>query len=66
MKGRYKVARYDYRRDYKNMTLEQLRITLDKLNQRVLDSVASGDTSSYDDAMKRASYVEGRIKKLEL
>lgn len=55
--------RYDYRNDYKNMTLENLKISLDKLTDRMLKSYRSDVMS---DCVKRISYIKSKIGKMEI
>lgn len=57
--------RYDYRKDYKNMSENDLRDALKKLIDRVLDAVATNNNSSFDDANKRISYIQNKLKKLD-
>ena len=56
--------RYDYRNDYKDLNIEQLKSMIPDLNDRLLQSVGFCDSTS-NDYLKRVLYVEKRIKKLE-
>ena len=52
--------RYDYRRDYANMSITEMRDALSKLIDRFLGSF---DDSTQRDCIKRMSYIEAKIKK---
>ncbi len=57
------AKRYDYRRDYKEFTIIELREALKKLIDRLLETYRD-DVS--EDCLKRISYVENKIKKYDL
>ena len=59
------MKRYDYRRDYSKMTTSELRDCLKSLIDRMLNSIAVLDNKSADDCIRRISYVESKIKKIE-
>lgn len=59
------MKRYDYRQDYSKMTVNELRDCLKSLIDRMLNSIAALDNRSADDCIRRISYVESKIKKLE-
>jgi hypothetical protein len=54
--------RYDYRNDYKDMNLEQLKSALINDKQRLLNWIGLDDneTKNY---VKRVSYLENKINK---
>ena len=51
--------RYDYRNDYKNMSITDMREALKKLIDRFLNDISG---ASSDDCIKRMSYLEAKIK----
>lgn len=54
--------RYDYRNDYKDMTIEQLKAVLVKLENRLIDSIGI-DNKSASDYAKRIAYINQKINK---
>ena len=54
--------RYDYRKDYKNMSENDLRDALKKLIDRVLDAVATNNNSSFDDASNHRAHLHTELK----
>lgn len=55
--------RYDYRNDYKEMTLVELQDAEKKLTDRLINTVRD-DTR--DDCMKRISYLRKKIEKSQI
>ena len=57
-------TRYDYRNDYKGMTLEQLKVQEEKTLDRMLDFLGLDNRVSHDFG-KRNSYIKQLIAKIE-
>ena len=57
-------TRYDYRNDYKNLTLEELKEQADKTLDRMLDFLGLDNRVAHDFG-KRNSYINQLIIKIE-
>ena len=55
-------TRYDYRNDYKNLNLEELKEQADKTLDRMLDFLGLDNRTAHDFG-KRNSYINQLIKK---
>lgn len=62
MRKQYKIMkRYDYRREYKNLTKEQLKNALDRNLKRLIEYLGNGWDADY--YFKRVCYIESLLKK---
>ena len=57
-------TRYDYRNDYKSMTLDELKVQEEKTLDRMLDFLALDNRAAHDFG-KRNSYIKQLIAKIE-
>tara|TARA_R100001015_G_C4473687_1_gene56496 strand:- start:70 stop:276 length:207 start_codon:yes stop_codon:yes gene_type:complete len=55
------MKRFDYRREYKNWTKEQMQKHLPILKEKLIKSIGICDSNA-DDYLKRISYLESKIE----
>jgi hypothetical protein len=53
--------RYDYRRDYKGWTIEQITKHIPKLEEELLKNIGICQSNA-DNCLKRLSYLKNKIK----